>query len=153
MEAAASGKSCKNNKHLRQIGKPHSLCIHDNCNYDSTICRQHEKDNLNFQQILKEGIRWKNQKLKELGHKEPETTLITEVSEQEGKIACSNTYSQMESCRQSIHVTLNELFLYDPNSLQNHKEEGTEQFDLVTEVRVDDRTNNKASYEFAPIWT
>ena len=76
-------------------------------------------------------------------------TLITEVSEQEGKIACSNTYSQMELCRKSINVTLNELFLYDPNSLQNHEEEGIEQFALVTEVRVDDRTNNKTLFKFA----
>ena len=90
MDTAASGKYCKTNKHLKRSRRPNSLCAYDDCNYDSTICRKLEKENLKFQSILKDGIRWKNQKLKDLGHKEPEVTLVTEVSEQEGKIACSN---------------------------------------------------------------
>ena len=136
---------------LKSNGKRNSLCVHEDCDYDSTICRKHEKDNLKFQSILKDGIRWKNQKQKDLGHKEPEVTLVTEVSEQEGKIACNNAYSQMESCRKKMHVNLEELFLYDPNSPQDHKENGTEQFALVTEVRIDDRTNKRAMFEFALI--
>ena len=106
---------------------------------------------MQFQPLLKDGIRWKNQKLKDLGHKGPEMTLITEVSKLEGKIACNDAYSQMESCCMRMHVTLEELFLYDPNSPQDYKENGTEQFALITEIRIEDRiedrTNKRAMFE------
>ena len=55
----------------------------------------------------------------------------------------------MEECRTSIHVTLEDLFLYDPNSPQNYEGDDTEQFALITKIKVDDRTNNKALFEFA----
>ena len=50
-----------------------------------------------------------------------------------------------------MHETLEELFFYDPNFPQNHKENGTEQFALVTEVRIEDRKSKRAMFEFALI--
>ena len=48
-----------------------------------------------------------------------------------------------------FYITLEDLFFYDPNSPQNHEEDDTEQFALITEIKVDDRTNNKALFDLA----
>ena len=84
MEAAASGRSCKNNKHQKKrVNKAHNLCVEDNFNYDATVCNKHEKDNLKYQENLKEAVRWKNQRLKDLGHKDTEVVAIAKVSPEE----------------------------------------------------------------------
>ena len=48
-----------------------------------------------------------------------------------------------------FHVNGEELFSYDPNSPQISKEKGTEQVAIVTKIRVEDRTDNQAQFEFA----
>ena len=86
-----------------------------------------------------------------MSDKKSKTILITEVSEHEGKIACANTYNQMDECRTSIHMTLEDLFFQDHSSLQSQEEDDTVQFALIMEVIVEDRTNNKALFEFANV--
>ena len=73
--------------------------------------------------------------------------MITKVSPQEVKSSCNTMYSHMETCRRRLHLNLNELFGYDSN-LPQTSTKGTEQVAIVSEIRVEDRTNKETQFEF-----
>ena len=131
--------------------RANSICAEPYCNLDATFCTKHKKHNSSFNDLYRQAIQWNETRSAELGGLKPETVLITDISEQEGQIACTNTFNQMNECHTSIHSTLEDLFVQDPGSLQNQEEDDADLVILITEVRVEDRTNNKSLFEFANV--
>ena len=117
MESAASGKTCRNNKHLKKIPRINSLCLGSNCDYDATNCQKHVQENTNHQ-YYQQALRWKQDKVEELADSLAQTTLITDITEMEGRAACTETFQQMNESQISLHCTLDNLFIRDPNDEQ-----------------------------------
>ena len=89
MDASASSKSCKENKHAqKRDGRVNSLCTHTGCKYDATICKNHIKENMDGQDLLRQAYEWKNKKLRELGHEPSNMALIARPVEPEVEDAC-----------------------------------------------------------------
>ena len=119
-ESAASGKTCKNNKYLKRGFRPNSLCIVTSCEYDATVCRKNEQENTNHP-MYQQAFQWKDAKADELPNQTPQVALITDISELDGKTACTNMFKQMSESRTSLHSTLDDLFMKDPSSSPEHE--------------------------------
>ena len=98
-EAAASGRSCSNDKHTQNSGC-NGLCIEQKCSYDATICKQHERENRESHRLLKEANLWRDQKLKDLDNNEQISCLTISLPE-EG----SDKVNHMESYREDTHMS------------------------------------------------
>ena len=98
MEASASGKSCKENKYAtKRKDALDSLCKHDGCKYNSTVCKNHIKENLEGQAILRRAIAWRDRRLRALGHEPNDTVLIARSAEPAIIDACVDAIGDLKN--------------------------------------------------------
>ena len=76
--------------------------------------------------------------------------MIAEVSSEEVKNSSKTIYSHRETSRKELHLHLSGIFKYDFNLLQTSIK-GTDQVAIVSEIRVEDRTDKETQFEFALI--
>ena len=101
------------------------------------------------QPAYQQALRWKQDKVEELADPPAQISLITDITELEGRAACTETFQQISESHISLHSTLDDLFIRDSSSVHGQKEDINGEYVLVTELRVEDRRDNKSLFEVA----
>ena len=81
MEATNSGKTCKDNRHAPKNIPKHSICAHDDCRFDSTVCQKHIKENVDKLPLLRKSLEWRDLRMREMGLNRNNAILIAEAKD------------------------------------------------------------------------